>query len=61
MAMVLTGAVRLVSIGVLLGLPAAWGVSRWVESMLFGLAPADPATIGGAILLLTTAALVAAY
>jgi putative ABC transport system permease protein len=60
-AMVLAGAVRLVSIGVLLGLPAAWAISRWVESMLFGLDPADPATMGGAILLLTAAALVAAY
>jgi predicted permease len=60
-AMVLSSAVRLVLIGVVLGLPAAWAVSRWLESMLFGLRPADPATIAGAILLLTTAALVAAY
>jgi predicted permease len=60
-AMVLSSAVRLVGIGVVLGLPAAWAVSRWLESMLFGLNPADPATIGGAVLLLTTAGLVAAY
>jgi predicted permease len=60
-AMVLSSAVRLVLIGVVLGLPAAWAVSRWLESMLFGLRPADPATIAGAILLLSTAALVAAY
>ena len=60
-AMILGGAVRLVSIGVLLGLPAAWAASRAVQSMLFGLKPADPATIGGAIVLLGAAALVAAY
>jgi predicted permease len=60
-AMVLTSAVRLVSIGVLMGLPAAWAASRWVQSMLFGLKPADPTTIAGAIVLLIAAALVAAY
>ena len=34
-AMVLAGAVRLVLIGVVLGLPAAWAASRWVRSLLF--------------------------
>jgi ABC-type antimicrobial peptide transport system permease subunit len=58
--LVLTGAVRLVAIGVLLGLPAAWAASRGVQSMLFGLNPADPTTVAGSVLLLTTAALVAA-
>jgi putative ABC transport system permease protein len=48
-------------IGIALGLPAAWAASRWVESMLFGLTPADPAALGGAIVLLAAAALVAAY
>jgi ABC-type antimicrobial peptide transport system permease subunit len=60
-AMVLTSAVRLVSIGVLAGVPAAWAASRWVQSMLFGVKPTDPTTIAGAILLLVTSALVAAY
>jgi ABC-type lipoprotein release transport system permease subunit len=45
----------------MLGLPAAWAASRWVESMLFGLEPADSATIGAAMLLLITASLLAAY
>jgi ABC-type antimicrobial peptide transport system permease subunit len=57
---VLTGAVRLVFIGIAVGLPIAWAGSRAVRSMLFGLNAVDPATIGGAILLLTAAALVAA-
>jgi predicted permease len=60
-AMVLTSAVRLVSIGVLAGVLPAWAASRWVQSMLFGLKPADPTTIAGAILLLVTAAIIAAY
>jgi putative ABC transport system permease protein len=60
-ALVLKGGARLVLIGVALGLPAAWAASRWVESMLFGLTPTDPAAIGGAILVLTTAAQLAAY
>ena len=48
-------------IGIALGLPAAWAASRWVKSMLFGLTPADPAAIVGAIVLLTAAAQLAAY
>ena len=60
-ALVLKSGVRLVLIGIALGLPAASAASRWVESMLFGLTPNDPAAIGGAIVLLTTAAQLAAY
>ena len=59
--MVLTDAVRLVVVGVAVGLPAAWAGTRGVQSILFGLTPTDPAAIGGAMLLLTAAALVAAY
>jgi ABC-type antimicrobial peptide transport system permease subunit len=59
--MVLKQALRLLSIGVLVGLPAAWVASRWVQAMLFGLKGVDPATSAGAILLLVAAALVAAY
>jgi ABC-type antimicrobial peptide transport system permease subunit len=42
-------------------MPGAWVASRGVGSMLFGLTPTDPATIAGAAILLTTAALLAAY
>jgi len=59
--MVLKGAVGLVSIGIVLGLPAAWAASRLVESMLFGLRATDPLAIGEAIILLIIAALLAAY
>jgi predicted permease len=60
-ALVLKGGIRLVLIGIALGLPAAWAATRGVESMLFGLTPTDPAAIGGAIVLLTAAAQLAAY
>lgn len=51
----------LVVLGIALGVPAALAASRWVQSMLFGLKPTDPTTIVEAVLLLTAAALVAAY
>src|SRR5206468_5781095 len=35
----------LVSIGMVLGAPAAWLLSRLVESQLFGVKPADPITM----------------
>jgi ABC-type antimicrobial peptide transport system permease subunit len=60
-AMVLGGAARPVVIGVLVGVPAAWVASRWVRGMLFGLSPFDTGTIAGSVLVLTAAALVAAY
>jgi predicted permease len=59
--MVVRSAAGLVMIGIAAGLPAAWLASRWVESMLFGLKPADPGTILASVLLLGAAALLAAY
>ncbi|PYR19883.1 MAG: hypothetical protein DMF98_24205 [Acidobacteria bacterium] len=58
---VLGRAARLVVIGVAAGAPAAWGASRWMESMLFGLKPTDPTTIVGSVVLLAAAAQIAAY
>ena len=60
-ALVLKRGAWLVAIGIALGLPAAWVASQWVESMLFGLTPADPVTLGGAILLLAMAGHLAGY
>ena len=59
--LVLNGAARLVIVGIALGVPAAWAVSRWVESMLFGVKATDPAAIAGAAVLLAAVAQVAAY
>jgi predicted permease len=59
--MVAGGALRLIGIGVSLGLPAAWAASRWVRSMLFGLSTTDPGIIALAVILLGAAGVVAAY
>jgi predicted permease len=60
-ALILNRMRRPVIIGVLAGLPAAWAASRSVESMLFGLKPGDPLAIGGAVIVLTVVAHVAAW
>jgi predicted permease len=57
--LVVGDASRLIALGVLLGLPAAWVSSRLVSSMLFGLAPTDPATLVGAAAVLGTSGLLA--
>jgi predicted permease len=59
--LVLRGARRSLLIGLAIGLPAALGASRWVESMLFGLKPSDPVAIAAAVALLTAVAYAAAY
>lgn len=39
----------LVGLGFLLAVPAAWALGRYVESLLYGLKPADPWTTVGAM------------
>jgi ABC-type antimicrobial peptide transport system permease subunit len=46
---------------VALGVAAVLAAGRLVESLLFGVKPADPFTIGAAALLLATAAVLAAF
>ena len=50
-----------VALGVALGLSAALAVTRWVESLLFGLKANDPLTIVVAALVLVSVAAVAGY
>jgi putative ABC transport system permease protein len=59
--MVLGQGLRLTVLGVVFGLAAALGVNRVLSSLLFGVAPFDPATIGVVIGLMTAVALVACY
>jgi putative ABC transport system permease protein len=47
--------------GVAVGLIAALGLTRLMSSLLFGVRPTDPLTLGGVALLLTGVALVASY
>jgi putative ABC transport system permease protein len=58
--MILREALLLTVIGIVVGLPAVIYATKWVESLLYGLQPTDPISIGfAAILLLAVAALAA--
>ncbi len=59
--LVLRQALALVLAGVALGLPAAWGASRLLRGLLFGLSPTDPARLAVAALLMFGVALAAGY
>ena len=49
----------LVVIGVAVGTPVALACAKFVKSMLFGLTPADPASLAMALLMLASVAVVA--
>jgi predicted permease len=59
--LVLRDALRLVLLGIALGIPAALATTRLVSSQLFGINAADPLTIGLSSLSLLAAALAAGY
>src|SRR2546428_10886433 len=59
--MVLRRGIQLTAAGVALGLAGSMAASRWISSFLFGVQPADPATLAGTCLLLALAALAASY
>src|SRR6202158_3955014 len=59
--MILEDVSRLVGIGVLLGLPLAYGLSRLVNSMLYGVKAFEFVTVGSALLVMVFVALAAAY
>ena len=46
-------------IGAVAGLPIAWWLSRFIESQLYGVTPMDGTSVGGSVLALAAAALVA--
>lgn len=54
MRMVVGSALRMVTAGVIVGLPLAWSVSRLIRRMVFGVTPTDPLTIAAAIAILAT-------
>ena len=61
LSLILREALLLVLVGVLLGLPVVFGATRFASSLLFGLTPTDPLSLGVAALLLFAVAFVAGY
>jgi len=59
--MVMREVLLLVGIGVVLGVPAAWGLSKFIEAQLFGLKGHDPVTMALAAVGLGVVACAAGY
>ena len=59
--MVLRDTLRMVAIGVLVGIPVALAASRWIASFLFGIQAQDPATYIAIALLVVAAGFAAAF
>jgi ABC-type antimicrobial peptide transport system permease subunit len=59
--MVLREVCVLAAVGLAIGVPAALGTSRLIESFLFGVRPNDPRALALAAVILLTAAFVAGY
>jgi len=59
LAMILGEGLRLVALGAALGLCAAFAVSRWIESQLFGVRSTDPLTFAAVCVLLVATAVIA--
>jgi ABC-type antimicrobial peptide transport system permease subunit len=61
LSMVLREAFGLAITGIGIGMAGALGVTRFLASLLYGLKPADPLTLGSAALLLLLIALLAGF
>ena len=58
--MVMSESLRLVAVGIVLGLGVVLWAGRFVQTIVFGLSPADPLTIGGAVALIAVVTALAA-
>ena len=61
LSLVLREALVLVLVGLAVGLPLVFAVKRFVSTLLFGLAPTDPVSLGLAALLMFVVAMIAGY
>ncbi len=61
LSMVVGEGLRMALAGVALGLAGAWGLTRFIASLLYGVRPTDPVTFASAPLLLIVVALAACY
>jgi hypothetical protein len=59
--MVMRDSIKLVTAGLLVGIPCAYGIAKLLESSLYELAPADPATMTASVLTLLAVSLGAAF
>jgi putative ABC transport system permease protein len=59
--LILTQGLKLVLLGVVIGLGAAFALSRWMETLLFGVRPTDPLTFAGIAAVLLLVSLVACW
>jgi putative ABC transport system permease protein len=59
--MVLCETMKLVGLGILIGIPLAMVGARWIGRFLYGLSPADPFVMAIAALLLVATAIAAGY
>jgi putative ABC transport system permease protein len=60
-AMVLRQGARLAALGVVLGLAGALALTRFLRTLLFGIAPTDPVTLGAVAVVLVAVALAACF
>jgi ABC-type antimicrobial peptide transport system permease subunit len=51
----------LASVGLIVGIPAAFGAAKLIESFLYGMKPNDPRALGAAVIILLGAAILAGY
>lgn len=59
--MVLRETLRLVIVGVVIGVPAALAATRFISSLLYGLTPTDPISVSMAVITLVVSALLAGF
>ena len=59
--LVMREVMMLASVGLVIGLPAAWGLTRLVETQLFGIRHTDPLTMLVAAASITGVAVLAGY
>jgi predicted permease len=57
--LVLRGILGVVGLAVLIGVPLALALTRFLSHMLYGLSPSDPWTLGAAVIMIAIAALIA--
>lgn len=61
LSMIMRQVATLAAVGLAMGLPVAFGASRLVGSLLYGVKPADPASIVTAVVTIVIAAIAAGY